>query len=122
MMQKWNLEMVILIWMFHGKCDDRHYLFLLAVLHLSNFMSAFKHYLLCISQHRMFLMFISINENAGNGGLVNHLPGNMLLDQKQHRWILWCVPNLKLILMKLEPVLNKLYKISAVRRLVFLFI
>lgn len=62
-------------------------------------------------------------DNAENGNLVILLPqmlqgwihplGNMLQGQKQLLWILLYVHNQKLILMKLELVLNKLCKINA---------
>lgn len=52
--------------------------------------------------------------DTGKENLANHLLGNMPQGQKRHQWILWCAHNLRLILMKSEPVLNKRYRISAV--------
>lgn len=104
-LQEWNLGTVILIWNFHSK----------AWMEFMNLLWSTVGWVIT----KIFCMS-NFFTDAGLG-LDSPLLGSMHQGRKQHLWILWSVPSLKLIQKKLEHEQNKLHKISSVWRLVFYF-
>jgi hypothetical protein len=125
---EWHQGMEILIWIFHGKMWQKITPCMFADDYLNNILCLFasmnslhvcwwllKQHLVPVCFYDFFLHAIFLNsnlqftsiKNSGNGSLVSHQTDSMHPGQKQHHWIFWCVPNLRLILKKLGPVLNK---------------